>query len=208
MFVQYDTDHNPPHRRHPWIDAASGPNARYRDFVKRPELISEVLEDFRPFAKFQAIQSFYNLLRWLNGADSPFETNDCGLCPPRIDSQTPDIIRHIFDSDPVVLHGRLTILYRSLAFNTLMPYVQWLTTNIHDTLRDRVPNFPAAVFVGTWPHLFAAIDRTGDVVSLRFWAWGSDERIAMQNLGAIFGNLEGLLQALAHALNERQRSIP
>lgn len=200
VLVRYDTDDNPPHRRHPWIDAVSGPNARYRNFVRNPELVSEVLEDFRPFAHYKAVQCFYDLLRWLNGEESPFETNDCGLCPPRIDPNAPNIIGYVFNRDPVVLHGRLTILYRSLELNTLIPYVQWLATNIHDALRDRVPNFPAAVFVGTWPHLFTAIDRTGNVVSLRFWAWGADEIMAMQNLGGIFENLEGLFQALGSSL--------
>jgi hypothetical protein len=42
-----------------------------------------VLEDFKPWARYSAIPRFYELLAWLNGDDSIFESNDCGLRPPK-----------------------------------------------------------------------------------------------------------------------------
>jgi hypothetical protein len=85
--------------------------------------------NFSACAHHQAIQTFYDLLRWLNGPGSPFETNDCGLRPPRIDHGAPDVVRVLFGADPVVMHGRLTVLYRDLRLNASRPHIDWLKKN-------------------------------------------------------------------------------
>ena len=76
-----------------------------------PDQIPLVLPDFKPWSHYPAIQTFYALLTWLNGPDSIFESNDCGLRAPRRDNDTPEIIRRAFDrafdADPIVMHGRL-----------------------------------------------------------------------------------------------------
>jgi len=200
VIVQQDTSDNPPLREHPWSDAASGPNSRYCDFVSHPEQIPLALEDFKPFAHYEAIQTFYALLTWLNGPHSPFETNDCGLLPPRTDHSTPGIVRVLFDADPTVFHGRLTVLYRNLIFNSSQRHINWLNQNVQNALRDRVPHFAAVIFVGQWPHWFVATDRPGQVLSLRFWAWGGDQAGAMQSLENIFVNLQALFEGLAAAM--------
>ena len=122
---------------------------------------SLVLEDFRPWSRYVAILTFYELLKWLNGNQSIFETNDCGLRPPRPDSEAPDFIRLLFANDPVVLHGRLTLFCRDLAWNVSAPTVDGLKRSIHDGLRDNVPLFSAVVMVGEWRHFFIAINRPG-----------------------------------------------
>ena len=52
------------------------PKAQYYDFQKNPELIEEVLEDFRPYEEHGAIKRFYSMVRWLNGPGS--EPVACG----------------------------------------------------------------------------------------------------------------------------------
>jgi hypothetical protein len=114
-----------------------------------------VLEDFRLWSHHAAILRFYELLTWLNGNDSIFESNDCGLRPPKRDNETPEIIRHGFTSDPIVVHGRLAFIFRDLAWNASAPTVDGLKKAIHDGLRDNVPNIPAVVrwLLGTLIHL-------------------------------------------------------
>jgi hypothetical protein len=203
VIVEYRSDDNPPPRFHPWLDVASSPGAHYHSFVEHPELIPQVLEDFTPFARWPAVQTFYDLLSWLNGPDSPFETNDCGLRPPRIDHSAPGIIRQRFQSDPLVLHGRLTVLYRDLRLNASMQNVARLKTAIHHALQT-VPDFAAAVFIGQWPHLFTAIDTQGLVINLRFWAWGSDEAAVFQSLGSVFESFRDSFPPIATMLQNRQ----
>jgi hypothetical protein len=101
-----------------------------------------------------------------------------------------------------MLHGRLTVLFRKLDSNTIPANINWLKQSIHDALRDQVPSFPAVIFIGTWPHWFKAIDKSGNVISLRFWAWGEDEAQAFQNLGGVYQTLAGLFEWLAGALKK------
>jgi hypothetical protein len=159
-----------------------------------------VLEDFKPFAHQKAIQQFYSLLRWLNGPTSPFETNDCGLRPPRTDHEVPIVVAGAVKPDPIVIHGRMTVLYRHLSLNTSEQHVIWLKQTMHGALRDRVQAFPAVIFIGTWPHWFLPINKQGQVISLRYWAWGDDEAAAFHNLGDTYQTLNGLFEWLAAIL--------
>lgn len=192
MIVAYD-DEIPPPREHPWTVTMTTPDGRYWDFKAHPEQIPLVLEDFRPWAHYAAIPRFYELLAWLNGPDSILESNDCGLRPPRVDAEAPEMVRGSFTGDPVVVHGRLTVLFRNLAWNAAGPTVDGLKRSIHDGLRDNVPMVPAVVKVGEWAHFFTAIGKEGSAVQLRFWAWGQDEAGAMECLAYTVGALhEGL----------------
>jgi hypothetical protein len=147
MYVQYD-DEKAPERNHPWTVVIGDPEAQYWNFREHPELISTVLEDFTPWAHYPAILQFYTLLEWLNGPESAFETNDCGMIPSRIDEKTPPMVRQVFDADPLVIHGRISVLYRDLPFNTSKESIGWLKTSIHDCLRDHVKPFPSVLFIG------------------------------------------------------------
>ena len=94
--------------------------------MQNPELISECLEDFVPWARYPAIQRFYDLVRRLNGPDSILETNDSGLRSPRVDDQALEIIRHTFAADPTVVLARLTVIFRDLGLNASQPHVEWM----------------------------------------------------------------------------------
>lgn len=202
MFVDYDDDIPPP-RQHPWTQVDANPEARYWDLRANPQQIPEVLEDFKPWSHYGAITNFYQMLAWINGDDSIFESNDCGLRPPRRDDAVPEFIQHVFDSDPIVVHGRLTFFFRNLVWNASPQTVDGLKKTIHDGLRNNVGNFPGVVRVGDWAHLFTSIRKEGRAVSLRFWAWGDDEAMAMSNLNGVFEAIHGCLKWISDGVKSR-----
>jgi hypothetical protein len=202
MFVDYDTE-KPPTRDHPWTIALSNPEETYVDFRTHLDQIALVLPDFKPWSHYPAIQTFYALLAWLNGPDSVLESNDCGLRAPRRDSEAPEMVREAFDADPVVIHGRLTIIFRNLAWNASGPTVDGLKTSIHEGLRDNVPLFPAVVKIGEWVHFFTAVKKEGRAVTLLYWAWGDDEAMAMGHLNTTFSAIHGCLRWISDAVRRR-----
>jgi hypothetical protein len=203
LFVDYDRE-KPPGRDHPWTFAVANPEEKYVDFKSHPDQIPLALPDFRPWSHYPAIQRFYSLLTWLNGTDSIFESNDCGLRPPRQDNAPPAPIKHAFKSDPIVMHARLTIIFRDLAWNTSVPTVDRLKTTIHDGLRDNVPNIPAVVTIGEWAHFFTQISKEGRAVTLICWAWGDDEGMAMSNLHTTFEAIYGCLRWISNGTKRRE----
>ncbi len=205
MFVDYDSE-LPPKRDHPWTISETNPNARYWDFKQKPESIRLVLEDFTPWSRYPAIPRFYELLVWLNGGDSLFESNDCGLRPPGLDRDAPGFIKHAFAADPLVIHGRLTIIFRDLAWNTSRPKVNAIKTAIHDGLRDHVRNIPAVVKIGEWEHFFTSIKMPGHAITLLFWAWGEDEDRAMKCLSATFEAVHACLKWISDGLKSYKSS--
>jgi len=192
MFTWLDED-LPPKRTHPWAFAEGRPDLIYYDFKKNPEKIREVLEDFKPLEHYPAIQKYYDLLEWLNGESSIFETNDCTLSQLEIHQDPPPMIPLV---SPIGIHGRLTIIYRNLELNTQETDIDWLSGSLLRVL-SAIPKFHAVVKIGLWQHRFTAIGKAGNAISLRFWAWGSDEDQAMTNLGGVFEALHKTLRALS-----------
>ena len=77
MLINFDPlrDFEQDRRSHPWGKTAYNERAGfYSNFIQHPELITEVLEDFKPHEDKKAIQTFYTFLKWINGAESAFET--------------------------------------------------------------------------------------------------------------------------------------
>jgi hypothetical protein len=78
-------------RGHPWGTAIDNPDERYYDFKEHSDLIPEVLEDFKPWSRYPAIATSYELLRWINGPESVVESNDCAFQEiPRRPVDVPD----------------------------------------------------------------------------------------------------------------------
>ncbi len=208
MFVQLETSSIPPPREHPWTVSTANPDWKYYDFKTNCDLIPQVLEDYKRWENYQAIQTFYNFLGWLNGPESVFESNDCALGSPKEDPRPPDVIPK---DCRTCISGRLTILFRDLYYNVGPTWIEWLRQTIHDDLLQNFPKFPAVVFLGYWAHYFTAIEKSGNVVTLQFWAWGVDAEQAMLNLNLLFVILSdsvreisaGVLAARVDRIRER-----
>src|SRR4051812_14897353 len=107
-------------RSHPWLGSETDPAAHYYDFTIYPQLIRSSLEDFLPWVRYGAIDTFYALLERLNHARSVLATNDCEFTGPH-DNDQPEIPKAFGCS------GRLMLLFRALEQNTMPAPLSALT---------------------------------------------------------------------------------
>lgn len=98
-------------RRQPWTTAESDETHRYYNFRTNPELIPEVLEDYKPWSHEPAVQKFYELVRWVNSDESVFESNDCAFHGPKVNSQKDTFHKEL------VCSGRLMFFIRHIPLN-------------------------------------------------------------------------------------------
>lgn len=195
-------------RHQPWLTAMTDEAQQYYDFRRQPELIRTSLEDFIPVAQYEAVQSFYGVLEWLNGVDSPFETNDCGLRPVTENNQ-PELT-----SKRLVISGRLMVFFRELdqnispesaaAFNRTGSFLthrpdfersestEWLVRRSLEEFDGLFPErHEACIGIELMPTLFKQAtgsrpeEKLGYELNYRFWAWGDDESEVMRNLGTV-----------------------
>ena len=180
-------------RSHPWVGSASDPAAHHYDFRTSPELIRSALEDFVPWARYSAIETFYALLQRLNHAQSALESDDCALSGPH-ENDEPSMPKALGCS------GRVTVHFRALARNTDSAALEALSHALHVALNEHDPAF-AWGLVGTTlvPTRFLALPepderRLGNQLLISFWAWGDSEADTMTNLGRVFTNLARALR--------------
>jgi len=187
-------------RSHPWVDSSTDLAARYYDFTTSPQLIRSALEDFVPWARYGAVETFYALVQRLNHARSAFETNDCEFTGPH-DNERPEISRALGCS------GRLMLLFRSLRRNTATGSIAELQHALHSCLSDSDEAFIWGL-VGTTvvPTRYLALpegddQQIGSQLMISFWAWGDSEAETMQNLNRVFTNLSRAFRTLSeHAI--------
>ena len=182
--------------------AAPPEQSGYVDFTEHPERIETSLEDFRPFAHVNAIQVFYNFLRWMNGAESLLLTADCAFRSPR---------EHQDDNSHLKLcaHGRVFVLFRHLPFNSSPQHADWLCGKMMHELTTEDSNLLASqgvVAATKQPALQTAISEGvwhgedqfevppndpgfGHHLMLTFWAYGDSETEAFENLERVFLNI-------------------
>ena len=193
MRIYYDENLEPgPNdalRTHPWQGSSYDKQVRYYNFVENPELIDTSLEDFTPWNSFQAVQTFYDFLRWVNGPESVYETNDCGFR-----GITPSNDTHITEKR-LKAHARLMLLYRRHVLNTNEQLSDYFGRTLWEHLERIDPDFELGVvgFV-KYPTVFTELpglpaDSPSYLVALYFWTWGDDEAEAMANLDRVFNNL-------------------
>ena len=179
-------------RSHPWVDAVNGADYRYYDLTATPALIRSALEDFTPWARYSAVESFYNLLERLNHRGSVLESNDCAFTGPHLSAGT--------DGEKALeCSGRVMILFRALASNTALG-VERLKNAIHAELVALDPGFRWGV-IGTTivPARYLALldgEQLGAQLMISFWAWGDSEPDAMLNFGRLVKNLSQALRKL------------
>ena len=186
-------------RSHPWQGSASDPSARYYDFTESPRLIRSALEDFRPWARYRAIEAFYVLLERLNHQRSALESNDCAFVGPAANGE-PSVAKACACS------GRIMLLFRTLQRNIEQRPLPWLENRLHQELGACDERF-AWGLVGTTlvPTRYLTIlpagpEQLGAQLMISFWAWGDDEADTMLNLARVFDNLSGALRAAAKAM--------
>jgi hypothetical protein len=164
-------------RQHPWTVSEKNPEWKYYDFKSQPELIPEVLEDFKSLGSEPAIQRFYRLLEWLNGPDSCLESNDCGLRPLQDNSDLQ------FQKRRRIL-GRLMVLFRREDINCYDQNSNWLRECFRFHITRINPGlFWAAIELARFPTMFTRCkNRTGYVLQLQFYSYGDTDAEVMNHL--------------------------
>jgi hypothetical protein len=182
-------------RSHPWVDVAGDPDCRYYDLTEYPALIRTALEDFRPWSRHSAIDTFYALLEEINQPGSVFESNDCAFTGP----DENDLPQY-----PATLQcsGRVMVLFRDLRQNTTTGSVERLKDQLHHTLAGLDPDLDRAM-IGTtlMPVRYLALAdgdaQLGWQLMISFWAWGDTVADTMATLDRLFGNLTLALRHLS-----------
>lgn len=184
-------------RSHPWSDTPDA-GARYFDLTVTPGHIRTSLEDFKPWAHYPAIETFYKLLERLNQKSSALESNDCAFEGPRRNED-----RTV--AKALQCSGRVMVLFRALARNTEAAEVSWLKNELHGALAPLDPNFLSGV-VGTTivPVRYLPLPeengrQLGQQLMISFWAWGNSEAESMENLGRLLKNLTQALRKVSAA---------
>lgn len=181
-------------RSHPWVAGELDPQAGYHDLTAAPELIRSSLEDFKPFQRYSAIETFYALLERINHPKSPLESNDCAFNAPHPTESAGVTASH-------ECSGRLMLFYRDLAQNTHKARSAWLQGAFHQQLAPLDRPFLLGM-IGTTlvPVRFLALpegEQLGEELMLSFWAFGGSEASAMQNLARLFKNLTQALRGVS-----------
>jgi hypothetical protein len=182
-------------RSHPWTVATTDPGSRYHDLRAAPGLIRTALEDFAPWATWPAIEAFYRLLEWLNGAAASLESNDCAFQGPG-PSPTPQVPKALEAT------GRLMILWRDLRLDLPREHTEWLKGALHARLAGVDPSLVhGAVGLALYPVRYTTLPppaarQAGFQLMVSFWAWGDTTEEVMDNLERTFRGLEQALRAV------------
>lgn len=179
-------------RPHPYAYAAHDPRVAYYDFVRQPHLIRESLEDLLSFATKPATETFYDLLEWLNGDDSHFETNDVAFNFGENVTQS--------RNESLQAHGRIMLFLRDKMLN----FDDNLKFKTEECLWNEIlgvdQNFDFG-FVGFahCPANFTELPPPLDLqrfgqLQIHFWAWGNTEAETFENLDRLLKNLHTAFQ--------------
>lgn len=187
-------------RVQPWKSSNHNIRGDYHDFRKNPKLIRTNLEEYLPFSKYAGVGDFYNLLEWLNGPKSAFETNDARL----MSHLSRNNQRDLADKDFVSV-GVLGFFFRDLLLNLSNESQFWsrlwethqideegfrispnplcqnfITRFLKTVERSTGGGWPQIIGIGTAPVHYdlapvAAAEKYGCQFMLRFWLWGNSE---------------------------------
>ena len=183
-------------RSHPWLGAADNPIARYYDLTATPERIRSSLEDFLPWSRFPAVESFYALLERLNHPKSALESNDCAFSGPHPNEDL-TILKAL------QCFGRVMVLFRELERNTEEGLVIWLKNELHVELVELDSDFQwGAIGTTLIPVRYLALpeaegQQLGSQLLISFWAWGDQQADVMLNLARLMKNLTRALRRVS-----------
>lgn len=182
-------------RHHPWSVSESNPDFRYYDLRgATAQQIANTLEDIRAMAGTPGAIAGADFLEWANATDSPFETNDYGMLPPR-PSQSQRISPH-----PIEIVARVSILHHDLRNNVGMkPHA--FAQIVQDELKKLDSGWRDACWGWyLWPHQFDELERQGSPEALgetlvfKLWAWGATDADSHANAARAFKNLRRALK--------------
>jgi hypothetical protein len=192
-------------RAHPWTEAEGDPRYRYRDFKAEPRLIRTSLEDFAPWNGWEAMETFYGLIEWLNGPDCILESNDSAFNGPD-GNENPEFQKALECS------GRVMALYRRLPLNLSRSNVERLAHILHRNLAQMDPRFQWGA-IGTTIMKARYVNlpmpeeaQVGYQLMLSFWAWGDDEAETMSHLNRVFKNLWKALRDVLPEIAESNKN--
>jgi hypothetical protein len=197
-------------RQHPWTVSSRNSELKYYDFKKQPELVSEVLEDFKAWEHYEAVQHFYDMIRWLNGPNSNLETSDCGFRGPRENDQRAQWPKEL------VCNGGLFVFFRNVQFNLSdeskewskeylagqspklykpSKYLKWLIDSSLELITQINRQYKwACISVGLRSIVFVEApvpedEQLGYQIVYRFWAWGDSEQEVMEKFKYVVDTL-------------------
>lgn len=211
-------------RIQPWDEASYAEGGRYYDFRKEPDLIPEVLEDFVPLASYESVQQFYDLLRWMNGPESSYETNDSRLRAPRENRQ-----RDLADK-VMVKDGMLMFFFRDLPLNLSEDSSAWSARyQLHQVDQREVKPTPNSFLLRIARHCVEELskinlvsvadcpgvqfmpavflhapmgedEKYGNQIVFRFWVWDETDEEVMGNLSHTVAAISTCLRTIAAEL--------
>lgn len=197
MNAYLDPERNDPDpRAFPWTTALYDETLRYYDFVRHPELIPQVLEDFYPFNHQPAIQFFYEMVTWLNGAESCWQTSDSAFRGPQACPDPEPFGKALWCG------GCLTVLAREVALNTFDGFMDMLLVGIEHELTQCDQSFELGVIAisesaSIYTALLPSYDPRGIEIPLSFFAWGDTVEETFENLGRVFRTMDQSLRKLS-----------
>ncbi len=193
-------------RRHPYGNVRHDPRGKYYNFRSNPELIPDVLEDFKDWDRYEAIQYFFDLVLWINGLHSQFESTDSAFSGVR------DNCIGGFLEARKCCYGRLVIVFRNLKLNCAKKCVDWLNFTLAKILRDDKAGKKLEWAGSRLNFLEIEIANMGgiehgigDSLLIEFSAWGNNEDETMDNLLSLFKVVGKSLRKLS--AKTRQRSV-
>ena len=183
-------------RAHPWKGTTKSDSVNCIDFKVYPEKIRTDLEDWVPYQSAEFTEEFYQLLEWVNGPDSVFESNDCAFVgrEKNTDKQFKFKKRS---------RGRLMILLRDEHLNCQHENIDWIFNNGMRELSEIDKDFKAGAFgLSFLVTIYSALSpepmtgAQGWQVQFSFWAYGSSDELVDKSLLRVLVNFRAVLESL------------
>jgi hypothetical protein len=198
-------------RHQPWSTAEHDETEKYYDFRQHPELIREVLEDYKPWDIYKSVQDFYSLIEWLNSSESPFETNDCAFAGIKENKQrelapkkfvAAGRLMVFFKDEQLNVSPDRKAFYRPASMDIMKPDYEvskplnWLTQQSSEEINRQ---HPAAEWNCIGIEIYSVFydnakgtndEKLGYELSYKFWSWGDTDEEVMENFGLVVDTLK------------------
>lgn len=191
-----------PPRVHPYRKVHHDDRGGYYDFKRDPDSIETSLEDFAAHAGNPGVQDFYELLRYVNRPEAPFETTDCGLSQRlHVSKNSP------FPDKAGWVGGRVMLMWRDIERNCRSTSVTWLRNQLLQQFkRYRRRHDYVGFALGPFPTVFSASGAEGHQIDIEFAMWGDTYEEALDRFRDVVAILDKVLRRVERHDEERRRS--